>query len=288
MLIMTAFNINIPVIAIITMIDDISKPELDELLKNYKGMVKSLKISKIPLVVNSAHDLVLFSRNLEEKIHPIFLISNKTGEGLENLTHFLYLLPNKCIYNIDKCTEFDIQEHFSVDKKVIIGGIVLLGKIIISGEYFLGPDKSGSFKIVEVEDIHCKKIPVKFANQSQFSSLNIKGNNLKVQDIRKGMSLIDINENPVSTKVFEVELWSLDGIKQIRLKSEPLVTIRHIRQICKIKKEDKEDFLSISPEDGVKLIIEFKNYPEYIKKDDIILINEHSFKAFGKITNLIK
>jgi GTPase len=269
------------------MIDEISKPELDELLKNYKGMVKSLKISKIALVVNSTDDLVLFSRNLEEKIHPIFLISNKTGEGLENLTHFLYLLPNKCNY-IDNFTEFDIQEHFSVDKKVIIGGIVSRGNIVLSGEYYLGPDKSGCFRMVEVEDIHCKKIPVKLANQSQFCSLNIKSNNLKVQDIRKGMSLIDINDNPISSKIFEVELWSLDGTKQIRFKSEPLVTIRHIRQICRIKKEDKEEYFTISLEDRVRLVFEFKNYPEYIKMNDFVLINEHSFKAIGQITNIIK
>jgi GTPase len=100
------------------------------------------------------------------------------------------------------------------------------------------------------------------------------------------MSLIDINEDPHSTKIFEVDLWSLDGIQQIRYKSEPLVTIRHIRQICMIKKGG--DYFTITPDDRVRIILEFKNYPEYIKTNDIILINEHSFKALGQIINLIK
>jgi GTPase len=113
---------------------------------------------------------------------------------------------------------------------------------------------------------------------------------LKVEDFRKGMSLIDLNESPIATKIFEAEVWSLDGNKKnIRYKIEPVITMRHIRQTCKIKKEDKkDDYFIITPDDRIYIIFEFKNYPEYVKKNDIILINEHSFKAIGIIINLIK
>jgi GTPase len=137
---------NLQIITVFTMIDLITKSELNDLIKSYKNLIKSLKISKIPLHVISEDDLVLFSRNIEEKIYPIITLSNKTGSGLDYLTKFLYLLSHKSLEKYEKYSEFDIQEHFTVDKKIIVGGIVSKGKIIVGDNFYLGPDKSGNFK----------------------------------------------------------------------------------------------------------------------------------------------
>jgi GTPase len=114
------------------------------------------------------------------------------------------------------------------------------------------------------------------------------------------MCLIDINESPAASRIFEAEIWSADGTKrQIKFKSEPVVTIKHIRQICKLKrptktttegnpKQKKDDEFTISPDERTLLQLEFKNYPEYIKRGDNIIIFEGCFKAFGVITDIIK
>ena len=65
------------------------------------------------------------------------------------LTKFLYLLSHKNIDKYGNYSEFDIQEHFTVDKKIIVGGIVSQGKIIVGDSFYLGPDKSGNFKYLE-------------------------------------------------------------------------------------------------------------------------------------------
>jgi elongation factor 1-alpha len=145
-MLLIANNLQLPVITIITMIDMVSKTELDDYIKNYKMTFKNLKTCKVPLVVNSVDDLILFSRNLEENIHPIFLLSNKTGFGVESIVNFMNLLPVKKRLIPSETAEFDIQEHFMVEKKIIIAGIVTSGKIYVGEKYFLGPDKTGNFK----------------------------------------------------------------------------------------------------------------------------------------------
>ena len=136
----------LPIITVITNIDHVNKNELEDFIKLYKLQIKNLKFTKIPLVVNTIDDIILFSRNLEESIHPIFLLSNKTGIGVDYMINFLNLLPLKKKYITSDIAEFDIQEHFTVNNKIIIGGIVTSGKISVGEKYFLGPDRTGNFK----------------------------------------------------------------------------------------------------------------------------------------------
>jgi elongation factor 1-alpha len=141
-----ALNMELPVITVVTMLDLCSKTELEEFIKNYKTNLKNLKIYKVPLIVSNVDDLILFSRNLEENIHPIFLLSNKTGLGIEFIINFMNLLHVKKNLVSSDSAEFDIQEHFIANKKLIVGGIVTSGKIVVGEKYYLGPDKNGNFK----------------------------------------------------------------------------------------------------------------------------------------------
>jgi elongation factor 1-alpha len=145
-LVLLAYNMELPVITIVTMVDLVDKSELDDFIKIYKSHLKNLKVNKVPLVVSNVDDLILFSRNIEENIHPIFLLSSKTGYGVDYIINFMNLLPVKKKLISSELAEFDIQEHFMVNKKIIVGGIVTSGKIIVGEKYYLGPDKSGNFK----------------------------------------------------------------------------------------------------------------------------------------------
>jgi len=73
-------------------------------------------------------------------------------------------------------SQYDIHEHFTNnEKKVLIGGIVSKGSIMLGNKYYLGPDKIGTYKIVEIEGIHCKKIPSKIVYEGQFATLSLNG-----------------------------------------------------------------------------------------------------------------
>jgi GTPase len=144
-----AHKLDICVITILTHIDLITEEELEAFIKDYKYLIKSLKLSKLPVHINTKDDVNLFSRNLDENIHPIFTISSKSGVGYELLLYFISLLTNnnkiKNNYN-PTMSQFDIHEYFSVDKKIIIGGFVSKGRMVVNEKYYLGPDKNGNFK----------------------------------------------------------------------------------------------------------------------------------------------
>ena len=151
-------------ISIITQIDNVTDLELENFMINYKQFVKLFSKRKIPLIMKSEEDVSIFSRNLNENIHPIFLVSSKTGNGIDLLTKLLKninLVDNKYINNLMNMTtylnfksfevnqsQFDIHDVFMFDKRIIVGGIVNKGNFSIGNQYYLGPDKQGNFTYV--------------------------------------------------------------------------------------------------------------------------------------------
>ena len=90
-------------ISIITQIDRASEAELEMFLNNYKQFVKLFSKKKIPLIMKNEEEVSIFSRNLNENIHPIFLCSSKTGFGIElifTLLKNLNFVDNKYINNL--------------------------------------------------------------------------------------------------------------------------------------------------------------------------------------------
>jgi GTPase len=205
-------------------------------------------------------DVVLFSSNMEEKeIMLIFLVSNlKWDGGLTLFKNFLGVLPevNKTSdkqkqkeLELEKM-EFDIHEIIYKETNAILIGIVSSGKLRIKSKCFLGPDINGNFKMVEVCDIHCKKISVSYSYKGQYCSVCIKSlgdiNTLTRDNVKKGMSLLDIRNTPIASRLFEIELWTIDDTtKSFKNTYQPILHIKHVRQGVKIKNPD-ELFLFLS------------------------------------------
>lgn len=149
-------------ISIITQLDKVTENELEVFLNNYKQLIKLFSKRKIPLVLKNEEEVSTFSKNLNENIHPIFLVSSKTGLGIDLLFIMLKNLnfvDNKYInslllsqsymnfknFSTMNHSQFDIHDIFMFDKRVIVGGIVNKGNFTIGNQYYLGPDKTGSF-----------------------------------------------------------------------------------------------------------------------------------------------
>ena len=255
------YNIDLPIITIIDKIDLISKEELNKFIAKYKETILGLGLGKFAQIIENDEDVALFSSNMEEKdILITFLLSNLTWEGgLTLFKNFLGVLPQ---YNnrtsdqqkqkeldLEKL-EFDIHETIYKDSIAIIQGIVSSGKLRINSKYFLGPDSSGNFKMVEVTDIHCKKVNVNYTYKGQYCSACIKSigpiNTLTKDNVKKGMSLLDLRITPIASKLFEIELWTYDNsTKSFKTTYQPILNIKHVRQGVKFKNPD-ELFLFLS------------------------------------------
>ena len=259
------YNVDLPVITIINKIDLISDEDLKKLIKKYKETInklnKELNLAKIPLVMKDNDDVALFSSNMEEKeILLTFLVSTLTWEGgLTLFKNFLGVLPqvNNKISDKQKekelgleKMEFDVHEIIYKETNAILIGIVSSGKLTIKSKCFLGPDINGNFKLVEVCDIHCKKVAVTYSYKGQYCSVCIKSigdiNTLTRDNVKKGMSLIDIRNTPIASRLFEIEIWTIDDTtKSLKRSYQPILNIKHVRQGVKIKNPD-ELFLFLS------------------------------------------
>lgn len=272
---------NLPIVALITKVDLINLDDLYDLLNNFKTILKSEKKGKNPLIAKNSDDIVTFSRNVSEGILPIFLISNKTGAGLDLFINFLNLLPERkkdCFDIVNSKNEksevdehqFDILELAKIDGKVIVAGIISKGMIFKGAQCKMGPDSQGNFKLAEIISIHCKKIEVKSVTKGQFCSLCLD-HNVTEGMVRPGMVLISYKCSPKAVTVFEADIWSIDGSdKTLKYSWQPVIHISHIRQAVKIKKKEEcNDELQSQKIDTEKIEEIITNSNE-IKKESVI------------------
>ena len=68
----------IPIITIFTKCDLISDEEIVDCIKLFKQTLKKFNINKNPIIIRNNEDAELFSRNIYEKIIPIFTVNRKT------------------------------------------------------------------------------------------------------------------------------------------------------------------------------------------------------------------
>jgi GTPase len=301
------FNIDLPIIIIINKIDLVKEEELKTFITKYKETIRGLNLGKFPLMIKDNKDVALFSSNLDEKdILLTFKVSTLTWEGGLNLfKNFLSLLPqvNNRIGNKQKekdleleKMEFDIHEIIYKETNSILVGIVSSGKLHINSKCFLGPDSSGNFKIVEVCDIHCKKVNVNYSFKGQYCSVCIKSvgpiNTLTRDNVKKGMSLLDLRLTPIASRLFEIELWTIDNtIKTFKSSYQPILNIKHVRQGVKIKNPD-ELFFFLSDNKSINNLeslvsddeINLNNVNKEIKK----LIDKKKNKYYSQNKNKIK
>ena len=288
------YNIDLPVIAIINKIDLVSDSELEKTVRKYKETIKKLK--KIPIIIKNDEDVALFSRSMEEKeILVTFLVSTLTFNGGLNLfKNFLKSLPklNETIYKNDKLKqkqkelelekmEFDIHEIIHKENNAILSGIVSSGKLRTNSKCFLGPDISGNFIKIEICDIHCKKVSVSYSFKGQYCSVCIKSlgkiNTLTKENVKKGMYLLDTRITPIASRLFEIEVWTIDDTtRTLKNTYQPILNIKHVRQGVKIKNPD-EIFLFLSDNKRIN------DLEKIIENDEINLSN-----IKNNINNLVK
>ena len=288
------YNIDLPVIAIINKIDLVSDSELEKTVRKYKETIKKLK--KIPIIIKNDEDVALFSRSMEEKeILVTFLVSTLTFNGGLNLfKNFLKSLPklNETIYKNDKLKqkqkelelekmEFDIHEIIHKENNAILSGIVSSGKLRTNSKCFLGPDISGNFIKIEICDIHCKKVSVSYSFKGQYCSVCIKSlgkiNTLSKENVKKGMYLLDTRITPIASRLFEIEVWTIDDTtRTLKNTYQPILNIKHVRQGVKIKNPD-EIFLFLSDNKRIN------DLEKIIENDEINLSN-----IKNNINNLVK
>lgn len=283
--------LNVPVIVCITKIDMTPPNVLSETLKQVTKILKSPGCRKMPVFVKSTEivtELVgVFAQN---KLCPIFRLSNVTGEGLDYLRTFLNLLqPSEydCqTFAVDHPLEYSITEVWSVPYVgTVVNGILNSGRVKTGDAILFGPDANGHFQSTVIRSMQRKRADVFSAEAGQCVSLALK--RVKRVSVRKGMVIVHKSDGPPgATRRFEGQVLILYHNTTMQPNYQAMLHCGAVRQTVRIVSLDHPQGV-LRTGDRATVVFEFISRPEYIKVGMKLLFREGKTKGLGVITQLL-
>lgn len=278
--------LKVPVYIVVTKIDLAPEQIYEQTLIHLQGLLKSPSAGKkLPVLVKSMDEVTLCAQNIvNDRVVPIFSLSNVTGAGLDLLRAFLNLVPSRRNWreHMDKPAEFAIDETFVVPGVgTVVAGTTTAGTVCLGQVLNLGPDGRGKFIKAQVKSVHYKRTPVKRVVAGQAGSLALK--KVKRSAVRKGMVLIDANVRPGAVREFTAEVLVLYHGTTIREGYEPVLHCETIRQAARVLSIDSP---IIRTGDRATIKFRFMYHPEYVKIGARFIFREGRTKGLGRITSI--
>lgn len=281
-----SLSLKIPLIIVVTKIDMAPDHILKNTLADIQKILKSRGIRKMGLVIKTEEDFASAIKSIQnDRVVPIFLVSNVTGENLDMVRKFLNVLPPRIEWNLlkDQHGEVLVDETYSVTGVgTVLGGTVMSGTIKSGDTMMLGPDGNGVFSKVVIKSIHVKRTPTSIATPGKTGGFAIKKS--KSFCPRKGMVLVSPEANPKASTYFEADVVVLYHSTTIHKNYQPVVQCLTVRQCAKIVHIEKQELLRTG--DKAKVIFKFMYRPEYLKVGMRVIFREGRCKGMGIITKV--
>eukprot|EP00183_Erythrolobus_madagascarensis_P006983 CAMPEP_0185846838 /NCGR_PEP_ID=MMETSP1354-20130828/2333_1 /TAXON_ID=708628 /ORGANISM="Erythrolobus madagascarensis, Strain CCMP3276" /LENGTH=592 /DNA_ID=CAMNT_0028547047 /DNA_START=246 /DNA_END=2024 /DNA_ORIENTATION=- len=281
-----ALALRVPLMVVVTKLDICPDNVREETLEHIRRLLKSPGARKLPVVIRDEESLSMCAQNIvNDRVVPIFCVSNVTGEGLPLLRAFLNLVPPRKNWAAFKTqpTEFTIDEIFSVPGVgTVVAGTTASGSVAAGQWLMLGPDSAGRFTRVQVKSVHYKRTPVKRVVAGQAGSLALK--KVKRGALRKGMVLLDATSTHGSVREFKAEVLILYHGTTIRENYQPVIHCETVRQAAKVVSIDRE---VVRTGDRAHITFRFMYQPEYVKEGSRFIFREGRTKGIGKIISVM-
>ncbi|KAK5639710.1 hypothetical protein RI129_012202 [Pyrocoelia pectoralis] len=280
-----AIALKVPFFIVVTKIDILSP---DQALQNLETLLKQAGSRRVPLIIKGYDDVITAGTNqLKENTVPIFCVSTVTGEGLELLLKFLYVLPpginSKEIERLQqKLPEFQIDEIFRAgDLDQVLGGLLSKGVIVEGSRVQIGPHADGTFTQAKVKSIHRNRVPCRMVRAGQSASICL---DILVGDVRAGMFLLSPEQIARGSLYFQAKVTVLYHATGISEGFQATVHIGHIRQTAIIIGIFALKCLHTNDRDSV--LFQFKCHPEFVCVGQRILFRDGNSKGIGEITQV--
>ncbi|KAJ6625636.1 GTP-binding protein 1 [Mycena sp. CBHHK59/15] len=301
-----ALALSVPVVVCITKIDMTPPNVLAETIKQVVKILKSpgcrlascllgspswakLCSRKTPVFVKSIETAVEISTAFgKDRLCPIFLVSNVTGEGLDFVRTFLNLLPSSETdhekFAVNQPLEFSVTEVWSVPYVgTVVNGIIINGSVKTGDAVLLGPDSNGNYLATVVKSMQRKRAPVTTAEAGQCVSLALK--RVRRAAVRKGMVLVNKTDAPPrAVRQFEGQVLILYHNTTLQKNYQAMLHCGAVRQTVRIIGMDA---VCLRTGDRATVQFEFISHPEFIKEGMKLLFREGKTKGLGVITRLL-
>ncbi|KAJ7072321.1 P-loop containing nucleoside triphosphate hydrolase protein [Mycena amicta] len=298
-----ALALGVPIVVCITKVH--IHPSADtETIKQVVKILKSPGCRKNPVFVKSIETAVEISAAFgKDRLCPIFLLSNVTGEGLDFVRTFLNLLPSSETdpekFPVDQPLEFCVTEIWSVpyvgkaSRNVhsicsfilagsVVNGIINSGVIKTGDAILFGPDANGNFQPTSVRSMQRKRADITRAEAGQCVSLALK--RVRRNAIRKGMVIVHRDFQPKAVRQFEGQVLILYHNTTLQKNYQAMLHCGAVRQTVRIIDMDAEH---LRTGDRARVTFEFLSHPEFIKEGQKLLFREGKTKGLGVISRII-
>ncbi|KAJ1503003.1 Short integuments 2, mitochondrial [Coelomomyces lativittatus] len=278
--------LGVPVMIVITKIDMCPTPVLQETVTQLLKIVKSKGCRKLPMFIRNMEDVVkVASLFVSDRICPIFLVSNVTGEGLNYLRQFINLLPlmSQQKYDALKPTECLLSENFSIPGVgTVVSVTVMSGTVHLGDTLYLGPNAQGGYVPTQIKGIHIKYVPVPSVSAGHTATLALK--KIKRAVLRKGMVLLAKDSDMIACQEFEAEMLVLSHSTTIHPKYQATLHCLNVRQTATVISIADHTLLRT----GDKAVVRFRfvNHPEHLKRGSRLLFREGRTKCIGNVVHV--
>ncbi|KAJ2851425.1 hypothetical protein IWW36_001064 [Coemansia brasiliensis] len=303
-----ALALGIPVFVVVTKIDMCPPKVLDATLKQLSRVLRSSGCRKLPVAVSDRKAVVMAAaRCVNQRVCPVFQISNVTGEGVDLLQTFLNILPlNRHNSTVspsaspsspeseqEEMLRFDINEIFAVPYVgTVVSGVVSSGSVHLGDTLWLGPDFNGQFIPTQVRGIHRKRAEVEAGYRGQSVSLALR--KVGRTQARKGMVLLSrsqIEQPPVATSTFEAEVVVLYHSTTITRRYQAMVHCGAVRQTARVlsirsANSSDEDEDALRTGSRARVLFQFIRHPEHLTEGSRLVFREGRTKGVGRVTRI--
>jgi len=283
-----AFSLRIPVIIIITKIDLCPQDIFKQTLTDIKILLKTKNLNKIYQLIQTEDQLHSAVKHLpnNERFVPLFKISSVTGDGIDLIRKFLFLLPRRILWEslTDAAAEVPIEHTYSINGVgTVVCGTVTSGTIEAGQKLLLGPDKLGHFKPVLIKSVQSNHVPIKEAHPGQCAGFALK--KIHRKDIRHGMFLIDPSITPQATRIFESDVSVLSSSTTFKKGYQPVIQCITVTQTAEILEITDKEVLRTG--ERARILFRFLFNAEYLKIGMRFILREGHCKAIGIMTRLV-
>lgn len=280
-----AILFRIPYIIVITKVDlspdNILKETIEKVRDNVKKLTGNRNQSMLS-IIKEAKDYP--SVEDMSRICPLFLISNKTGNGIDLLRNFIIGLPARLQWNQS------VMENpvFITNNVFLVNGIglVLSGKmtrgVIKKGDRLMTGSMNGRWKEMVVRSLHDSfQTTVESLKAGEAGCLAIKfKEDIKKDQLKRGM-IVTSKGGIHQSREFRAEIMILTTHSTtMSVGYQPMINCGIANQSARILAMDKEVLRG-----GERSIVKFEfiHKPEYIEVGQYFILREGKTKGFGKI-----
>eukprot|EP01065_Artemidia_motanka_P047991 TRINITY_DN7638_c0_g1_i1.p1 TRINITY_DN7638_c0_g1~~TRINITY_DN7638_c0_g1_i1.p1 ORF type:complete len:772 (+),score=240.78 TRINITY_DN7638_c0_g1_i1:129-2444(+) len=277
--------LRIPFFVVITRIDATPGNVLQSTVESVTKMLKLPSVRKLPYFIKRMEDVYVCAKNVkEDRVAPIFQVSNVSGAGIEELLRFLNLAPVRRDWGrlAQMPKELVIDSTFYVSGVgTVVGGIVTQGTFKTGDSVLLGPNGHGQFRSVQIKSIQVKGVDAAHVEAGSDAAFALKKERRSA--IRKGNVLLDtkLQPPPHACWEFQADVIVLYHSTTIKSNYEPVIHCSAVRQSAKITLVDTD---VLRTGDKAKVRFRFLYRPEYMRIGAKLVFREGRTKGLGTVT----